>query len=142
MTAFRVTVGTNALKPEVAERLWNQEVARTDRQAVFKQDCVKCHLVPAFGKSGEPLYQVACGICHDSPQRAAFVPDLSALKTETGTNYWRTMVAHGKNGTLMPGSAATDGGPLDDPQMDSLVNYLLDKYPPRNPPAKPVDEKK
>ncbi len=61
--------GTNALSREVAARMWNQEVARTDRQAVFKLECVKCHLVPAFGKSGERLYNVACGICHDSPQR-------------------------------------------------------------------------
>jgi len=122
--------GTNTLSPEMANRLWNQEMAAADRQAVFKGDCVKCHLEPAFGKNGAALYRVACGICHDSPHRATMVPDLSALKIQSTTNYWRNMVAHGKPGTLMPGSAATDGGPLDDAQIESLVKFLLTKFPP------------
>ncbi len=123
--------GTNTLSPAMADRLLNQEMAMADRQAVFKGDCVKCHLEPAFGKSGAALYRVACGICHDSPHRATMVPDLSALKIESTTNYWRNIVAHGKPGTLMPASAATEGGPLDDAQIDSLVTFFLGKYPPK-----------
>ena len=121
--------GTNTLSPEMANRLWNQEMATADRQAVFKGDCVKCHLQPAFGKSGAALYRVACGICHDSPHRATMVPDLSTLKIDGTTNYWHNIVAHGKPGTLMPASAATEGGPLDDAQIDSLVAFLQTKYP-------------
>jgi hypothetical protein len=121
--------GTNTLGPAMADRLWNQEMATADRQAVFKGDCVKCHLQPAFGKSGAALYRVACGTCHDSPHRATMVPDLSKLKIEGTTNYWRNIVSHGKPGTLMPASAATEGGPLDDAQIDSLVTFLQAKYP-------------
>jgi hypothetical protein len=121
--------GTNTLSPEMANRLWNQEMATADRQAVFKGDCVTCHLQPAFGKNGAALYRVACGICHDSPHRATMVPDLSTLKVDGTTNYWRNIVAQGKPGTLMPASAATEGGPLDDAQIDSLVTFLRAKYP-------------
>jgi mono/diheme cytochrome c family protein len=121
---------TSLLSPEAAARLWNQEMATADRQAVFQGDCVKCHLEPVFGKrQGLALYKAACGICHDSPHRATMVPDLNALKIQSTTNYWRDMVAHGKQGTLMPGSAATEGGALDDEQIEALTRYFLEKYP-------------
>jgi len=120
--------GSTNHMPADADRLWNQAVAGTDHQAVFKNDCVKCHLEPAFGKYGENLYRVSCGICHESPHRATMVPNLHALNKEPSADYWRNWVAHGKAGTLMPGFAATDGGPLDDSQIDSLVEYLQKNF--------------
>jgi hypothetical protein len=120
--------GSTNNMPADADRIWNQAVAGTDHQAVFKNDCVKCHLEPAFGKYGENLYRVSCGICHESPHRATMVPNLHALNKETSADYWRNWVAHGKAGTLMPGFAATDGGPLDDSQIDSLVEYLQKNF--------------
>jgi cytochrome c553 len=121
---------TNGMSPAMADRLFGQQLAGVDHQAVFKGNiCVKCHLVPAFGKSGENLFHVACGICHEASHRATMVPDLHALKTEIDTNYWQNWVAHGKAGTLMPGFAATDGGPLDDEQIKGLVNYLTNAFP-------------
>src|SRR5579863_3114417 len=69
---------TNGMSGEMANRLWGQQLAATDHQEVFKNDCVKCHLIPAFGKMGQPLYQAACGICHEAVHRATMVPDLHA----------------------------------------------------------------
>jgi mono/diheme cytochrome c family protein len=120
---------TNGMTTEMINRIWGQELAATDHQAVFKKDCVKCHLEPAFGRSGQPLYKVACGICHEAKHRATMVPDLHALKTEIGPDYWRNWVTHGKPGTLMPGFAATEGGPLDSAQITSLVDYLSKAFP-------------
>ena len=121
---------TNGMSAAVADRLFGQQLAAVDHQAVFKGNvCVKCHLVPAFGKSGENLFHVTCGICHEAAHRATMVPDLRALKTEIDTNYWQNWVAHGKAGTLMPGFAATDGGPLDDEQIKGLVQYLTNAFP-------------
>jgi mono/diheme cytochrome c family protein len=131
---------TNGLAPEMADRLWNMEVAKTDRQAVFRNDCAKCHLIPAFGKSGEQLFHVACGICHESPHRASMVPDLATLKKEVPDNYWREIVAHGKAGTLMPGFAARDGGPLSEPQISSLVDYLQTHFPEVKKSEPPEDD--
>jgi hypothetical protein len=39
------------------------------------------------------------------------------------------MVAHGKPGTLMPAFSAKEGGPLDNSQINSLVEYLTKTYP-------------
>lgn len=121
--------GTNAMSPEMANRMWGQQLAAVDHQAVFKRDCVKCHLEPAFGKFGENLFHTACGICHEAAHRATMVPDLKSLKTEIDGDYWHNWVAHGKPGTLMPGFAAKEGGPLNDKQIDSLIQYLTNAFP-------------
>lgn len=120
---------TNNLSQAELMRLFGQQLAAVDQQAVFKKDCVKCHLVPAFGKYGENLYHTACGICHESSERASFVPDLTKLTNAIDTNYWHQMVAYGKPGTEMPGFASTQGGPLDADQVDSLVAYLKTTFP-------------
>lgn len=121
--------GGTQLPREQEDRIWGHELAALDHQAVFTRDCVKCHLVPAFGKMGRPLYQAACAICHEATHRASMVPDLRELKTEIDTAYWRKWVMYGKAGTLMPGFAATEGGPLNDAQINSLVDYLLKNFP-------------
>ena len=120
---------TNGRASALEERLWNQELAKGDHQAVFKDNCVRCHLVPAFGKTGERLYRVACAQCHESPQRAAMVPDLRAPHAPRDEAYWRQWITEGKEGTLMPGFAAINGGPLTAAQTDSLVAYLLTAFP-------------
>ncbi|EEF58590.1 DUF1573 domain-containing protein [Pedosphaera parvula] len=112
------------MTPAMGDRLRNQESAAANRQSIFRNNCASCHLVPAFGKSGAKLYTAACAICHDSPHRATMVPDLHHLNKDTNADYWRQWITHGKDGTLMPGFAATDGGPLDDEQINSLVDYM------------------
>ncbi len=101
-----------------------REIAKTDRQAVFKGDCRKCHVEPAQDKQGEPLFAAACGICHTAETRAAMVPDLRALNHPTDAEFWRNTIRYGKPGTLMPAFAQTEGGILDDAQIASLVDYL------------------
>ncbi len=82
--------GANGLSPAENQRIWGRELAVVDRQAVFTNpECLKCHLVPAFGKKGEYLFHTTCGICYESPRRATMVPDLGALKSEIEPNYWR-----------------------------------------------------
>jgi mono/diheme cytochrome c family protein len=81
------------------------------------------------------LYEAACGICHDSPQRAKEVPDLRALKQPTDLDYWMRIIDRGKPHTLMPGFAEAEGGPLTEMQASSLAAYL-DKALPTHPPAR------
>jgi mono/diheme cytochrome c family protein len=102
----------------------NQELAKIDRQAVFRDDCAKCHAEPAKDKLGHELYTGVCGVCHDAEHRAAAVPDLRALKHETNVDYWKEWIKNGKEGTMMPAFAAAKGGPLSDDQVQSLVDYL------------------
>lgn len=122
--------GTNSMSKEQMDRVWAQQMAGVDRQSVFsRKECQSCHLTPAFGKNGRELYEVACGICHDSEHRATMVPDLHALKTPIDGSYWSNMVAHGKPGTLMPAFLSREGGPLDVRQISSLVTFLTEEYP-------------
>jgi mono/diheme cytochrome c family protein len=112
-----------AADPGARER--NQALAKADRQAVFRGDCARCHVVPTIGLSGADLHQAACGICHDAKHRASFVPLLRDLQRPADRDYWRTMVVAGKPGTLMPGFSADLGGPLNRLQIDSLVEHLI-----------------
>lgn len=119
-----------------AQRASDLEIAKADRQAVFKGDCVTCHVKPGAGKYGQPLYDAVCGICHDTPNRASMVPDLHNLKTATNEEFWRTWTAHGKAGSLMPAFSTADGGPLTDMQIATLAAYLNMAIPSQPVPAK------
>jgi mono/diheme cytochrome c family protein len=80
--------------------------------------------VPAFGKTGSALYEAACQICHDTTHRNEMVPDLNIARTERDYEYWKTWIANGKDGSLMPAFAKEHGGPLTDAQIMSLAHYL------------------
>lgn len=110
-----------------AERLRNLQLAVTDRQAVFRGDCARCHATPARNKQGRALFQAVCAVCHEAENRAEMVPDLRALKPTPGPDHWRQWITHGKAETLMPAFARNDGGPLTPEQIDSLVDYLSNR---------------
>lgn len=113
---------------EETRRARNQMMALADRQAVFRNDCASCHVVPTIGKHGKELYAAACGICHDAEHRASMVPDLKTLSRPFDQNYWHTWVTKGKERTLMPAFAKSEGGPLSDEQVRSLVEYLTEAF--------------
>jgi mono/diheme cytochrome c family protein len=129
---------SNGIDPE---RLKNMQMALADRQVLFKGECAKCHAEPAVAKMDKPLYDAACGICHDSIHRAAMVPDLAKLNHPTNEEHWRKWIRSGRVGSMMPAFAKTEGGPLTDEQVDSLVKFLMEsitaKAPPQNK-ANPV----
>jgi mono/diheme cytochrome c family protein len=98
--------------------------AAGDPQAIFKGDCVRCHVEKGRNAYGEALYAADCGICHESSHRESAVPDLHALKQPTDFAYWQTIITFGKPHTMMPGFSAAQGGPLSDAQIASLAAYL------------------
>jgi mono/diheme cytochrome c family protein len=132
------------------ERARNLAAAKVDRQAVFKGDCVNCHVKPGEGKYGQTLYDGVCGVCHESAHRADMVPDLHNLKVPTNDEFWRTWTAHGRAGTLMPAFSTAEGGPLNDMQIASIaayLNYAIPSHvampaagaqPPADAPAQPA----
>jgi mono/diheme cytochrome c family protein len=107
--------------------------AKLDRQAVFKGDCASCHLKNVQGKYGQQLFAVTCAICHEANPRASMVPDLHNLPGPTSEEFWRSWIAAGKAGTLMPAFAASQSGPLDDMKVVSLAAYLNAVNPSRLP---------
>lgn len=112
-------------------RQMNQMLALADRQAIFRSDCASCHVQPAVAKHGQELFAAACGICHEAEHRASMVPDLKALTKPTDADYWRMWITKGQPGTLMPAFSKNEGGPLDDAQVNSLVEYLTKVYRPQ-----------
>jgi len=134
----------NMLPPAIptiseAERARDLAVAKIDRQAVFRNDCAKCHVRNVAGKYGQALYDSVCAICHNAAQRASFVPDLHTLKTPANEQFWQSWIASGKPGTLMPAFAAGQGGPLNDVQVASLAAFLDHTIPSAVPPAPPAN---
>jgi len=111
-----------------ADRARNMQAALVDRQAVFRGDCVSCHLAPAVGKYGQTLYTAACGVCHEAEHRASMVPNLRALNKPQDREYWKRWITEGKDNTLMPAWGASKGGPLSELQIESLVNYLTHAF--------------
>jgi mono/diheme cytochrome c family protein len=112
-----------------AERQAAMGKAAADAKAIFKGDCATCHVEKARGLLGKELYAAACGICHESPRRASFVPDLRALKQPM--DYWKGIIARGQPHTVMPGFADAEGGPLSEMQVSSLAAYLEKAMPGR-----------
>jgi mono/diheme cytochrome c family protein len=112
-----------------AERDRNQMLAKADRQAIFHGDCARCHVQPVIGKTGKDLFAAACGICHEAEHRATMVPDLRNLPNDTNADYWKLMITLGKPNTLMAAFAQSQGGPLSDMQIGTLVDYLVATMP-------------
>jgi len=112
-----------------ADRARALEMAKADRQTVFRGDCLACHVKPGEGKYGKNLYDAVCAICHEGERRASVVPDLHHITTPTNVDFWQTWIAHGKAGSLMPAFSTTDGGPLSNMQITSLVQYLASTIP-------------
>lgn len=108
----------------MGDRTRNLQVAAVDRQAVFRGDCASCHVTPTVGKVGHDLYDTACGICHESVNRASMVPALYSLKKPTDSAYWTQWITQGKEHSFMPAFALKSGGILTDEQIRSLVEYL------------------
>jgi cytochrome c553 len=125
-----LTVTVKIPEPDPAMRQRNQELAKSDRQAVFRNDCASCHVTPTVGKEGAALFAAACTICHtDEKHRASFVPDLWSVREKRDARYWAKWIGEGKEGTLMPAFAKQHGGPLSDEQIDSLVTFALRHLP-------------
>jgi cytochrome c5 len=110
------------------DRTRNMELAKADRQSVFKSDCAECHVKPAIGKLGKELYAGACAICHEAEHRATMVPDLHIFKHAETRDYWTQIIADGKLNSLMPAFAFKGGGILNDQQIGSLVDYMMTDY--------------
>lgn len=124
--------GGNAMTAQ--QRQMNLELAKQDRQLVFKGGCATCHSDPGRGKMGAELFAAVCGVCHDAPHRAQMVPDLRNPKRPAQREYWLQWVMFGKPGTLMPAFARSAGGPLTDDQIFSLVEYLVGPFQQSRPP--------
>jgi hypothetical protein len=59
------------------------------------------------------------------------VPDLKTLTHPTDAEYWRNWINYGRAGSMMPAFAQAEGGPLNESQVNALVNFMVQAYPSR-----------
>ena len=126
---LNMTIPLTPAPSNVSVRQQDMLAAKADRQAVFRGHCAACHTPPATGLTVATLFEKACGICHTAQYRAEVVPDLAALKHPTDAAYWRAWIASGKEGSLMPAFAKSQGGILESNEIESLVAHLTEKFP-------------
>jgi hypothetical protein len=90
-----------------------------DPSVIFEGDCSVCHVgLNVEMKQGQVLYNSICYLCHKdglSPEAAVSV-GLS------------NVIARGIPGTSMPGYLKKAGGPLSMEQVESLTDYIREKF--------------
>ena len=107
-----------------AERARGVEIAKADRQAVFKGDCASCHVKNIEGKYGKTLYDAVCAICHEAQTPRHHGAGSAQSESADQRGILAHLDRHGKPGSLMPAFATSQGGPLNDMQIASLAAYL------------------
>lgn len=90
-------------------------------KVLFAGRCARCHAAPAGDKMGQELFQAVCASCHGAGGKGGSGGPIR-LRDRAGLRRWTT---DGKAGTAMPGYSEAHGGPLDDRQIDSLVDYMM-----------------
>ena len=125
---FTLNIHAELPPDPTGNRTMNQALAAQNRQVVFQGDCAACHATPTVGKTGKALFEAACAICHASENRASFMPVLQSFLPTASADFWRSRIADGEEKTLMPAFSKAKGGPLDDAQIQSLVDYLTGDF--------------
>ncbi|MCS7154341.1 MAG: DUF1573 domain-containing protein [Bacteroidota bacterium] len=101
--------------------------------SIFEGTCRTCHADPAEGRLGRELYAAVCQMCHgpagfdDGKPHPGPKLVVELLRQRTDAQL-RAMIARGtpdeRKRLMMPGFARSEGGPLSELQIRSLVAYL------------------
>jgi mono/diheme cytochrome c family protein len=116
------------LKANVKPQMKGHEpIAVKDPLVLFKGQCATCHVLKGKGKSGKALFQADCGMCHGLNAQGAVAPTLLTQNyaDPAVAAKMRDIIANGApdNPEMAPFSQAK-GGPLNEAEIDSLVNFL------------------
>lgn len=100
-----------------------------DKLVLFKGQCATCHVNAGVGKTGKALFQADCAMCHGATAQGNHTAGPSLLngdyENELYAQHAREIIAKGSpNSPQMPPFAKAQGGPLNDDEIDSLVQYL------------------
>ncbi|OIO70578.1 MAG: succinate dehydrogenase [Zetaproteobacteria bacterium CG_4_9_14_3_um_filter_49_83] len=102
--------------------LENKHMNQSER-SIFDGKCAACHVTPALHKSqGREIYQAVCAMCHGIAAEGAYAPALTDIRD---AEVLSSLIAQGTGSQHMPGFAQDKGGPLDEKQLKSLVDWLI-----------------
>ncbi|MEJ1239237.1 c-type cytochrome [Chryseolinea sp. T2] len=96
-------------------------------------------------KHASQMYTKYCALCHGNDREgnaADFAPSLrshSLMATTQSSNYLKHAVAYGRQGTAMAAYAKTQGGPLDEADIELLLRWLYQLSGVEKPVELPVE---
>ncbi len=88
--------------------------------------CASCHVDQGVGLFGKDLYESDCAMCHGIGAQGAVGPMLRGpYGNKIFAAHIKDVITHGsKRHRSMPAFLGSDGGPLSEKQIDSIVRYL------------------
>ncbi len=105
----------------------HEKIAVKDPLVLFKGKCAECHVEKGRGKAGQLLFQGDCAMCHGQNGQGAVAKNLlqGDFNDSAHVAYLRQVLAEGSPNTpTMPPFSQAKGGPLNEAEMDSLINFL------------------
>lgn len=118
------------LKGDVEFKMVGHErIEVKDPLVLFKGKCATCHVDRGVGKVGKDLFVADCAMCHGftGEGRKDIAPSLLTGMPDDDTHFEsiRKIIAEGTpHSPEMPPYSTAKGGPLNDDEIESLVNYL------------------
>jgi cytochrome c553 len=104
-----------------------QEHQQMDHSAVFKGECGTCHAQPAKNLMDEALFEAVCFMCHGHHGLGGLAKELNDFEyvSQHDEEYFRTIISSGMENTSMPAFSKQHGGPLNEAQIESLVQLII-----------------
>lgn len=109
-------VTTLSVKISVKDRI---HMAQYKATAIFSEECLTCHVERGRGKKGWDLFKADCFMCHNAGKNTS----LSTMSRKPSKEMLKA-IRDGVENTLMPGFAVSNGGPLDDADIQSLIELI------------------
>jgi mono/diheme cytochrome c family protein len=97
---------------------------------LFKGQCAACHVAKGKGKTGEALFVADCAMCHGLNATGGVAPSLVKQNYNDPAQKARMkdIISNGApHNPEMPPFSLAKGGPLNEAEIDSLVNFIVYK---------------
>ncbi len=109
-------VTTLSVKISAKDRIHMGQYKATD---IFQEDCKSCHVERGRGKKGWDLFKADCFMCHNAGKNTS----LSTMSKKPVKEMLKS-IREGVANTLMPGFDVSNGGPLDESDIQSLIELI------------------
>lgn len=86
---------------------------------IFSDNCRECHVDQGKGKKGWDLFKADCFMCHNAGKSTS----LSTMSKRPAKDLLKA-IREGVDNTVMPGFHVKNGGPLNDSEIDSLMELI------------------
>ena len=109
-------VTTLSLKISIKDQIHMGQYKATE---IFAENCSGCHVDQGKGKNGWDLFKADCFMCHNAGKNTS----LSTMSKKPRMEMLKA-IREGVDSTLMPGFDLKNGGPLNDAEIESLIDLI------------------